>query len=789
MKHFRKIKSIINRERKYIQKINIIQIKKQKKYRKKGKWYYMKLKKITAFVIALAMAGPCGYGTFSEIYRTENTVSAICVLPQFIECEISKDVFILQKGDKITKEDLEEHGLKVFRIERIIHDWPDDPLVGTTTTEKRDVDLSECSFVFPEVLNEGKNIIEISNTPVFSMIDTGPLVCELSIEVRFNDESDISVEYGPENMNAIIIDGDMYNYNTINSISYKKGIEEITVPSKIDGERLFVLGRDSICDPGLKKINISDGIMVIDSMAIQNSEALECLTVPDSVTFIGNIDIGQASIRGNIGSYAEKYASEHGYKFDGIGDVTGDNTLNAADIVGMMSYLYGADNLDEDMKRRADSNLDSNINIIDFIMLKQNIIDPKMSSLGASFNGALAAPDLKNIQKPSSDINTDGFNRFAAESAGEILLNTEDKKGTENTVYSPLSVYMALSMATECAASDTQKEMLAALHADSVDELRKENSALFESLYFDDYNTYLKIANSVWMNQKYSFIQDTLQTLADKYYTVSFEKDFSDEKVPKEISQWIYKNTSGKISPEIKMHKNDKGEVDEVMKLINTVTFKEKWTKEFGTASEDDFYLRDGSRITCDFLHRKTEYPTENIGFADNYMKYALEMGDGYRMNFILPDEGTDVNEIVSDKDTMLEIINDDIEYSKRKIVFSVPKFDIESKFDLIEASRKMGINLAFDTYLADFSGVVDFEKSNISSAYIGEITHEAKIVIDEKGCEAAAYTIISMYPSAAAPSLEEPVYFELNRPFFYYVSDSEGTPVFSGIINNPVLN
>ena len=120
MKHFRKIKSIINRERKYIQKINIIQIKKQKKYRKKGKWYYMKLKKITAFVIALAMAGPCGYGTFSEIYRTENTVSAICVLPQFIECEISKDVFILQKGDKITKEDLEEHGLKVFRIERII---------------------------------------------------------------------------------------------------------------------------------------------------------------------------------------------------------------------------------------------------------------------------------------------------------------------------------------------------------------------------------------------------------------------------------------------------------------------------------------------------------------------------------------------------------------------------------------------------------------------------------------------------------------------------------------------
>ncbi|MDD6826507.1 MAG: serpin family protein [Oscillospiraceae bacterium] len=749
----------------------------------------MKLKKITAFVIALAMAGPCGYGTSYEKEINMSTVSAAAIAPLFIECEMNSNEFYLNRGDRITLEHLVSRGLKITKTDKIYHDLPEDEEYGKETYNHTDIPVSECMFIFPDEFTEGVNTIEISYNPTTGIPGTDTLTYYLEVYVSYANEDNVRYQLSDMDLREIYIDGEWYNYVCLGNVLCSNGVTDLTVPSEIEGNRIFELENHCISEPQLKNINISDGILKMADFSVNCPGELECLTVPESVIEIGQLELGNASIRGYIGSYAEKYASQNGYKFDAIGDVSGDDEINALDVIKMVKYLYGIEEFDEEMMRRADGNLDSSVNVLDFIRLKQQLIEPKISSLGASFDGALAAPDLKNIQKPSSDINTDGFNRFAAESAGEILLNTEDKKGTENTVYSPLSVYMALSMATECAASDTQKEMLAALHADSVDELRKENSALFESLYFDDYNTYLKIANSVWMNQKYSFIQDTLQTLADKYYTVSFEKDFSDEKVPKEISQWIYKNTSGKISPEIKMHKNDKGEVDEVMKLINTVTFKEKWTKEFGTASEDDFYLRDGSRITCDFLHRKTEYPTENIGFADNYMKYALEMGDGYRMNFILPDEGTDVNEIVSDKDTMLEIINDDIEYSKRKIVFSVPKFDIESKFDLIEASRKMGINLAFDTYLADFSGVVDFEKSNIPSAYIGEITHEAKIVIDEKGCEAAAYTIISMYPSAAAPSLEEPVYFELNRPFFYYVSDSEGTPVFSGIINNPVLN
>lgn len=737
----------------------------------------MKLRKLIAFAASLSIVCSCGYGISYEKEINMSTVSAAAIAPAFIECEMNSNEFHINKGDRITLENLVSRGLKITRTDKIYHDLPEDEEYGKETYNHTDIPVSECTFTFPDEFTEGVNTIEISYNPTTGIPGTDTLTYYLEVYVSYANEDNVIYQISDMDSREINIDGEWCNYISLYNVLCSNEVTSLNVPSVIDGQRIFELESHCISEPQLKNVNISDGILKMGDFSVNCSEKLECLTVPESVIEIGELELGNASIRGYIGSYAEKYASQNGYKFDAIGDISGDDEINALDVIKMVKYLYGIEEFDEGMMRRADGNLDYSVNVIDFIRLKQQLIEPRISSLGASFDGALAAPDLENI--PDKDkVNTDGYRKFAAETAGEILINTADENGAENTVYSPLSVYMALSMATECAANDTQAEMLEALNADSIETLRNVNSGIFESLYFDDYSAYLKIANSLWLNNMYVFNQDTLDIIAKKYYAVSFGKDFSDAKVPEEISQWIYNNTSGKFAPKVEIKRPD-----DVMKIINTVTFKEKWLTEFGPAASDDFYLRDGSTVSCDFLHKSTLYPTENIGFADNYMKYAVKMEDGYSMNFILPDEGVDVNDIVSDQKTMLEIINDDMEYANRKIVFSVPKFDIESKFNLIDASKKLGIDLAFDPDLSDFSNIVNYP------AYIDDITHEAKIVIDEKGCEAAAYTIISVAPGAALPPEEEPVYFELNRPFFYYVSDNAGTPVFSGIINNPVLN
>ena len=68
----------------------------------------------------------------------------------------------------------------------------------------------------------------------------------------------------------------------------------------------------------------------------------------------------------------------------------------------------------------------------------------------------------------------------------------------------------------------------------------------------------------------------------------------------------------------------------------------------------------------------------------------------------------------------------------------------------------------------------------------ISDIIHEATIAMDEEGCEAAAFTAIVIAPNCAPPPEYETVEFNLNRPFMYYISDSAGTPIFMGVINDP---
>ena len=63
------------------------------------------------------------------------------------------------------------------------------------------------------------------------------------------------------------------------------------------------------------------------------------------------------------------------------------------------------------------------------------------------------------------------------------------------------------------------------------------------------------------------------------------------------------------------------------------------------------------------------------------------------------------------------------------------------------------------------------------------EAKHAARVKIDEDGCEAAAYTILSVCETAAMPP-EEIVEFTLDEPFLFAVTGADGLPLFVGIVN-----
>jgi serine protease inhibitor len=93
-----------------------------------------------------------------------------------------------------------------------------------------------------------------------------------------------------------------------------------------------------------------------------------------------------------------------------------------------------------------------------------------------------------------------------------------------------------------------------------------------------------------------------------------------------------------------------------------------------------------------------------------------------------------------------------------------------------------MGMNLAFNSSLANFSYMVDLEALN-DNVYISEVYHSTFIEVDEKGTEAAAATAIEMNVKMAVIN---PLILEFNRPFFFFIEEKEtNTILFAGQLIN----
>ena len=89
-----------------------------------------------------------------------------------------------------------------------------------------------------------------------------------------------------------------------------------------------------------------------------------------------------------------------------------------------------------------------------------------------------------------------------------------------------------------------------------------------------------------------------------------------------------------------------------------------------------------------------------------------------------------------------------------------------------------------FDFDRADFSPLVDFDRFDKAVA-VTQVQHAARVKIDEKGCEAAAFTAITAEATAAMPEELPVVEMNLNRPFAFMITGVDGLPLFLGTVNS----
>ena len=154
-------------------------------------------------------------------------------------------------------------------------------------------------------------------------------------------------------------------------------------------------------------------------------------------------------------------------------------------------------------------------------------------------------------------------------------------------------------------------------------------------------------------------------------------------------------------------------------------------------------------------------------------------------MTILLPDSGTFEAFQASLDNALVGRTLEDIE--TRAVVLTMPKFEFESTFDLVDTLRAMGMANAFDISRADFSGMdgQSCMAGNVSCLVLSDVIHKAFVAVDEEGTEAAAATAVIAIPVSGAPG--PPVEVTVDRPFIFLIRDgATGTILFVGRVLDP---
>lgn len=143
------------------------------------------------------------------------------------------------------------------------------------------------------------------------------------------------------------------------------------------------IGDEAFRNTGLDVIKIDYPVTKIGYGAFSDCENLSYIGIPNSVTSIGNDAFSNCAkdltIRGDYGSYAEKYATENNINFEEnpliIGDVNDDGEINVKDATYVQRFTVLQSGYEipdgSPIFKRADVNGDGKVNVVDATLIQK----------------------------------------------------------------------------------------------------------------------------------------------------------------------------------------------------------------------------------------------------------------------------------------------------------------------------------------------------------------------------------------------------------------------------------
>ena len=356
---------------------------------------------------------------------------------------------------------------------------------------------------------------------------------------------------------------------------------------------------------------------------------------------------------------------------------------------------------------------------------------------------------------------------FAAKSTPLALAGQEGK----NAAFSPVSLWAALAMLAPCAQGNSQSQLLSALGVAGQRELTDQVSRLWKGLYTNDGVSSLILSNSVWLNdsQQGEYVQATLDTLGRDYFAGVYTTPMGTAGADQAITDWIAKETGGLIGGDGPVVETAP---DTLLLLASSLYYKAAWAIPFDASQTqaDDFTTASGETVSVDFMHTAQDC---SFLLRENYQAASLETQLG-EMFFVLPEEGTAPEELLSDTSFLSSLSSGAADVQTGTVEWSMPKFDLSADLDLMNTLKALGITDLLNPDQADLSGLTSLD------TFLTQAEQMTRVSVDEEGVEAAAVTIIA---DGTGGIPVETCVMNLNRPFLF-VLRSQGVPLFVGVVN-----
>lgn len=341
-----------------------------------------------------------------------------------------------------------------------------------------------------------------------------------------------------------------------------------------------------------------------------------------------------------------------------------------------------------------------------------------------------------------------------------------------NLFFSPYSISSAMGMTYAGARGETAAQMKTTLHfrleqAGLNSGFRSLNKTLYENARSSGQR--LSIANALVLTG--GNVSDAYRNMLTTYYDAAIFRGGLDQ-----INGWVKTKTEGKIDRIL-----EQLSANSVCVILNAIYFKGVWESQFDKKLTLDgpFKLPGGIDVKTSFMHRKAEFKLlEEKDFQVLSLPYK---GGILSMVVLLPktvDGLARLEDALYAEDLKGWLARLDKQRNQKVSVY-LPKFKLETKYDLVAPFQKMGMKDAFSP-AADFSGT-GWRKGDL---WIGQIKHRAFVEVNEEGTEAAAATAVEMVTKSAPP---RELVFRADHPFMFLIRDNEtGTILFIGRMANP---